>query len=244
MLKVTVSSPVRPRDQRSNATQQEALGRFESNIFDERFDFAYLSIPKAANTSIKIALIPTVGLAPEDEVNGRPARTLVHDKINGPFEYRSRAYIAERPVGFVFSAVRNTWERIASCWYDKVVRRFHVPFAHYGFEKGMPFTGFVGCIAAIEDERAEVHFRSQLTQLYYRRRFLPDVVFRTEQLAAQWPRLQAWFAGRHGTAIGHLPSANRSGRAPAREIYDAASREFVRNRYEEEIGFFGFTFPT
>ncbi|MCL5779298.1 sulfotransferase family protein [Limibaculum sp. FT325] len=217
-------------------------GTFESNIINRNAGFAYLSIPKAANSSIKYALLPTVGLADDSEINGVKAIRLIHDQSSGPFSFERKAQIIADLPPLIFTCVRNTWARLLSCYQDKVRKTLHGPFSIYGITSDYSFEDFLEIIAKVPDELAEIHFRSQLSLIHHEGRFLPNLVLRAENLHKEWPILQSYFRSQNGIEISDLRILNRT----ANENRVTISRraiEIISTRYKDEIKFFGFSPP-
>jgi hypothetical protein len=134
----------------------------------EAYNAVYIEVPKVACSSIKIALASLLGID-LDALGGNPhevdfpaPRTLA-----GPGLYAGL---------FTFAFVRNPWDRLVSCYRDKIMgevrdfTRFHptrgIACCLAGFDAfrgNMPFDEFVEVIAAITDGEADEHFRSQHT---------------------------------------------------------------------------------
>jgi len=153
---------------------------------------------------------------------------------------------------FAFAFVRNPWDRLVSCYRDKIradvdgftffterpgvancLARFD---AFYG---GMSFEAFVRAVDSIPDEHADPHFRSQHTFVTNDDGEIAiDFVGRYERLADDFrhvatrlalpitalPRLQA--------AREHLDSAT---------FYTPETRRIVASRFRRDLELFGYT---
>jgi hypothetical protein len=123
-----------------------------------KLGLAYLDIPKNASTSIKEAL-RTIS-------QGEPPKLveLEHLKSNGEL--------------FVFTFVRNPWDRLVSCWADKI-RHLNRTDREYDrgvyrdllkdngkFYGGMSFREFVFEILKTSDEKSDIHVRSQSSFIF------------------------------------------------------------------------------
>src|SRR5215468_10609190 len=144
---------------------------FEINaILLEPYRAVYVEIPKVAFTSIKTALAEILGISLRS-TGGDPHR------LGWPTAEISSSHSAPLFPGlFAFAFVRNPWDRLVSCYRDKI--RGEVDGYTYftirpgvanclarfdTFVAGMSFAEFVGAVAAIPDDEADPHFRSQHT---------------------------------------------------------------------------------
>jgi chondroitin 4-sulfotransferase 11 len=137
-------------------------------ILLERYGAVYIEIPKVACTSIKTAIAGLAGVTLED-TGGNP-HTARWPAPGGELGRRGPPF----PGLFSFAFVRDPWDRLVSCYRDKIrgevdgytyftirpgvadcLARFDAFFA------GMSFDGFVRAVASIPDEHADAHFRSQ-----------------------------------------------------------------------------------
>lgn len=132
-------------------------------------DAAWIEVPKVACSSIKIALAGVLGVDLES-AGGNPHLAEFPEPPpvgRGPALY---------PGLFSFAFVRDPWDRLVSCYRDKILGEapdftsFHptrgVAYCLAGmdvFRAGMSFDEFVDAVAAVGDDEADEHFRSQHT---------------------------------------------------------------------------------
>jgi chondroitin 4-sulfotransferase 11 len=209
----------------------------------------YFAIPKAACSSIMSALLPILDIRlPENEWAPEVFQTHKWDHL---FE-RSRIVLNKRqalkiPGRRRFAVVRNPWDRLVSCFSEKIradgdeenfqngVSKILLPFG--GFHAGMSFSEFVRRAASIPDRKAEPHWRSQFTFLVGRGgAIVVDRIIRFENLGSD-------LADVLGTSESdRLPHLLRSQRGEYRNYYDQYTRELVAKRWKRDIELFGYQF--
>ena len=219
-------------------------------IVSDEYRFVYFVVQKVACTSIKTALAPLFDLdtsrADELRKDANP-RFIIH-RIFQDSDYQiGRDELLSSPRYndyFKFAFVRNPWDRLASCYSDKIVgtnKSGNVGFSTFPeIRKGMPFAEFVRAVHAISDTEANSHFRSQhVSLLDPDRRLMPDFIGRFENLQKDF----AHVARDIGVPEIELPHILRSKRSPEyREFYDENTAELVRERYERDAELFGYAF--
>jgi hypothetical protein len=152
---------------------------------------------------------------------------------------------------FKASFVRNPWNRVASCYLDKVAGRPHMAnlaiLSRYsGLWFGMPFEAFVEWLLtpAGSDRCADRHWISQHrilgdgdTPLSY------DFIGRFEKLGEDWTRLcdtlslPIWARA--------LPHRNKSaGLSSYTSLFNKRTARMIRQRYEKDIELFQYRFGT
>lgn len=223
--------------------------KFKSSVavFLEGYNAVYVEIPKVGCTSLKVAFAQLLGI-PLDSFGGNPHLAVFpaipHDpEVDGPLF----------PGLFSFAFVRNPWDRLVSCYRDKIAGEvdgftyFNIRpgvadcLAHYNqFTAGMSFSDFVECVALIPDRDADAHFRSQYTFITNGRcEIAVDFVGRYESLPVDlqyiWeeiklpeitlPRLQA----------AHPP-------VDYQDYYTPHTRSLVAKRFLRDIEMFGYEY--
>ncbi len=224
-------------------------------VSDERA-FAYLPVAKVACSSIKTALLPLfpdVDPGPnfEREVRDGAFAYRVHDLFaRSDHQMHRRRFLRGLHKGryegyFVFAFVRNPWDRLLSCWKQKLAPGGQgLKRTEYAGERlylGMGFPEFVEAVCRIPDEDSNHHFRSQhvvVCSHYPEKRVLADFVGRYENLAEDFGRV----AARIGLEAG-LPHLLPSGRDAAyQEFYDRRLAALVGERYRLDAEIFGYSF--
>lgn len=206
--------------------------------------FVYFVVPKVACSSIKTALLPLFGMEePPDgahDVHGLFDRSPCQiDKTR--FLDRRREY--DELFKFVF--VRDPWDRLVSCWRQKLAPGGEglgrEEFAGRRFGVGMPFGEFAEAVCAVPDEESDRHFHSQHVTACgngKRKRLLADFVGRYENRTEDF----ALVAGKIGAEpeLPHLLPTR--GGASYRDLYNRGLAAMVGERYRLDAEIFGYRF--
>ncbi len=94
-------------------------------------------------------------------------RTILnHLKESNVYFDVEHAYFIYYPTGlfndyFKFAFVRNPWDRLVSCWQDKVVRSNYFCFNDYELEKMKDFENFIDFVKDLNIEKCNLHLRLQ-----------------------------------------------------------------------------------
>ncbi len=240
------------------ARNERKLPRFKYIVHDER-KFVYLWSHKVASSSVKAALLPLFDLDPtpfERTLKDGTRYFTVHEVFNASgYQIGKEQLLAgldqEYRDYFKFAFVRNPWDRLLSCYFDKVVRKKVPPKllasavgAGVEFYANMPFAEFVEAVHRIPDEKANPHFRSQhLTVCGPDGEPMPDFLGRFENLREDFDRV-AQEIGEPGL---ELPERNRKyvskrGSRHHRDFYDERLKSLVHERYAKDVETFGYSF--
>ncbi len=223
----------------------------------------YFVVPKVACSSIKTALLSLFDLDASRPVHEDDAPDIdVHRLFAGSGYQINKNQLARR-MGrgefdgyFKFAFVRNPWDRLVSCYANKVLDAKETEFGEPPFRnvpsekgsrlyKGMPFAEFAEVVCEIPDEESNMHFVSQ-----YRvvcgpgedRRNMADFVGRFENLAADFAVVAERIGGGKRLELPHkMRSTSRVSR-PYTEFYDDRLRDLVYERYREDVETFGYSF--
>ena len=151
-----------------------------------------------------------------------------------------------QPPRFSFGFVRDPYARLVSCYRHKILgprragQRFSPLFAVYGraFSLEMDFPQFVRAVAAIPDEHAEKHFRSQTRFLYREGKPLVDFVGRLERFDDDWAEVCRYTRLQPVARAYNVTGA--ADRLPLEEWYDAGLAALVEERYAEDFTLLGY----
>ena len=137
---------------------------------------------------------------------------------------------------FKFAFVRNPWDRLLSCWCNKVVDQNWWHLSDEQLEHLRRFDNFVDYVSTMDLETCDVHLRLQysvidLTHIDYLARF--------EKFEMD---LREIF-GRLGLAVAELPRINASeSRTAYRDYYKTKLADKVAELYRKDIQIFGYEF--
>ncbi len=218
----------------------------ETDVLLAPWNAVYVEIPKVACTSLKAAFAGLLGMDLA-AVDGDPHRAAFPSP--GP---RRSGSATPHPGRFTFAFVRNPWDRLLSCYRDKIggevdgytrfTRRPGVadclaPFE--AFEAGMSFEAFALAVASIPDDRADAHFRSQHTFVAVGGALAVDFLGRYERLAEDFETVRR----RIGLPDLELPRL-QAAREPVdyAERYTPSARRAVEARFARDIELFGYAF--
>jgi hypothetical protein len=219
----------------------------EVSVLLEPYDAVYIEIPKVACTSFKVAFAQLLGIS-LDEGGGDPHQV----NFPAPFAPPSRLGMLY-PGLFTFAFVRNPWDRLVSCYRDKI--RGEVDgFTNFSMRPGvadcladfdaftpdMAFDDFVAAVASIPDEQADAHFRSQSTFLTDQvGEIAVDFVGRYERLLADFNLVQGMI-GLPAIELPRLQAARSSVRYV--DYYSPTAQKVVAERFAEDIELFQYKF--
>jgi len=206
--------------------------------------FIYVALAKTASSSLKLDLAKNLGI--------HQGQVHLHEI---PFEGIDRKFFNPAYQSyFKFTIVRNPWDRILSCYLNKIKMdknfnnvffRNGIPmtFERFGvFYAGMSFEQFVDEISDIPDEIADSHFRSQaFCVLDQSDNLLVDFVGRFENLKSDVERIYS-VLNFDCSELPHLnPSPERSHYS---RYYTAKTMKQVYERYRRDVEVFGYRFDS
>ena len=216
-------------------------------IFLQEYRTIYIPIPKVACTTLK-----------------QVCYALIHHRQGTVKRIHQASFPTVQPQEIdayqdhtIFCFVRNPWDRLVSCYADKIrntslTNRFYTdgvfngflkyktPMGYPAFIKGMSFLEFAYTVANIPDREAENHFRSQywfLTDKNGRLRITYTGKYENFQndfdrlkTIAKWPQEC------------ELPHMMQSKRQDYRQYYTPEIRDIVAERYAKDISLFDYHF--
>lgn len=211
--------------------------------------FVYCVIPKVACTSLKMALAPAFGIdtaGMEIPRQNKLPRFVIHEVFNqSGHQVLGKKNLEDRIESFgdhfKFGFVRNPWDRLVSCYKDKIVGAGHVIKSSTSgpqrFYRNMPFSEFVEVVSETPDEDAEMHYSSQHRVLLAGDKLLVDFVGRFELLAGDF----AHVSKRTGFNF-RLPHVLSTGGETYRSFYNKRLRNLVAERFKKDVELFNYSF--
>ena len=221
------------------------LAAHDHSVLLRPFGAVYIDIAKVASSSIKAMLAAHLDLGKSD---GNP------HEIDFPRPEPGDP-TGERLYGdlYTFAFVRNPWDRLVSCYRDKIRRevRGFTGFAESGvahclarfesFSPDMSFADFVQAVAAIPDQDADEHFRSQSDYVTNASGVVAvDFIGRFEALEQDF----AAVARRIGLPVVYrLPRLQAAPANAYQDYYNPETRKIVEQRYARDVELFHYEFP-
>lgn len=208
-----------------------------SAILFPEYKIAYIPIPKAANTSIRAELLRLLDIEP-DSVKKIPA-------FEGFTKLRfSQCEHLLTPDWFVFTVVRDPYQRIASAYLEKLKlerEKPFQPFAAMGLYNGCSFRRFLYAISLWPRAALNGHVMPQ-SQLLADALRLPHLhVYKLEHITADWPKAVKEIEARTGKSLRTLGHRNKGTNSTSwQSIYDPMSRKLVSRLYSEDFEAFGY----
>lgn len=200
---------------------------------------AYLTIAKAANTSIKNSIISLTSLDDSYKIH----------RIKDYEEFYA-SNLEKEKIDFSFSFVRNPFDRLYSAYIskykkDKIILEkdklaFPYPCLVYDFylfglmRKDKGFSTYVKYVCKIPDRIADSHFCSQYNVLYKNNKPLVDYIGHFETLDEEYKPIQEKYGFKP------LLHANKSEHGSWMDQYTIEMAEKVYKRYKKDFEAFGY----
>ena len=137
---------------------------------------------------------------------------------------------------FKFAFVRNPWDRLVSCWKDKVVRSNLYGFPAEQLERMQEFSNFVEYVEQLDIERCDYHLRLQQKLVDVNN---VDFIGRFEQLDDDLLKVMQ----RIGVGTDSIDRKNVSANQKSyKEFYDESLKQRVAELYHSDIAVFQYEF--
>ena len=219
----------------------------EFTIYLEGYGAVYIDIAKGASSSLKATFAAVLGLD-LDRAGGNP-HEVEFPRPQEPSGTGERLY----PGLYTFSFVRNPWDRMVSCYRDKIEGEVkdYTRFSDSGIARclarfdvfwgNMSFEAFVYAVASIPDAHADEHFRSQhnyLTNVWGD--IAVDFVGRYEDLETDFRYVAERIGLPPKISLPRMQANPRS--VNYADYYTAATRDMVATRFAQDIELFAYRF--
>jgi dermatan 4-sulfotransferase 1 len=201
-------------------------------IFPEH-KFGYIQIPKVASRSIRVAVTA--------HLSGSAACADFDGDLVTEFEDRFAKHLKQEEIhrlaqkNFIFAFVRNPYERVYSCYKNKIedvrTKGGKNIFEKHGMSSDLSFEEFVRTIATMPDHKSDRHFRSQAWFLTWQGELLTSFVGKLENIDEDWQVLQKKFG------MDPPPRINVSNSKVLPEMSDEI-KDLIRARYADDFRLF------
>ncbi|SFR96759.1 sulfotransferase family 2 domain-containing protein [Yoonia litorea] len=196
----------------------------------------YIPVPKAANTSIRSAILPCFA-HDYDDYDG----TIHHHPAIPVKPLRSSLAEIDDPA-MMFTVVRHPAERIFSTYRNKMGRgKYFGHAARLGMSKTISFDAFLEILSSVPKSSLDSHFKPQTLLLHY---VLDDhrlEIFKTEEIAGHWPDI----AQRITDLTGKEPNAtlgrlNQTESARRERQWTKHQKNLIEHLYADDFTQFGY----
>jgi hypothetical protein len=137
---------------------------------------------------------------------------------------------------FKFAFVRNPWDRLISCWLNKVVSNNLFHFDDALWQKMQELSNFVDFVAGMNIEQCDRHLQAQCTLIDLD---CVDFLGRLESFDDDFQKVCNALGVASAEILHKNSSANRK---PYQDYYDNKTRENVAHIYRKDIQIFGYQF--
>lgn len=195
----------------------------------------YVPVPKAANSSTKLALCPTLGIdtATVTEVQKDPRLPMIRfselaDRIEQDW--------------LLFTVVRDPWTRAYSAWRDKVIgqeARLRSLQA-MGIQSGDDFETFLKALNRWPRLLLNDHFIPQADLLAAPLSTGRLKVLKSETIADRWPEISKQIVSRGAPAPAPIGHANQSGPRHSHH-FTPSEAGLIRRLYARDFELFGYS---
>ncbi|QDY71184.1 sulfotransferase family 2 domain-containing protein [Qingshengfaniella alkalisoli] len=196
----------------------------------------YVPIPKAANSSTKLALCPVLGIDPTsvNEVQQDPRLPMRHFSTVAP---------QIGPDWFVFTVVRDPWTRALSAYRDKVVRKGVQLRAlkAMGLEPEDDFETYLAALARWPRKLLNDHFIPQSDLLAPIMAQTPVDIIRSEDLPIDWESVRQRIMAQRAPAPGQMGQLNVTGPAQAVPEFTPRASRLIRRLYADDFRLLGYS---
>jgi hypothetical protein len=215
----------------------------EHFILFQNLPLIYGRVPKVANSSVKAALTRLLEQPPEEGYR-TTSDAFWRKGTHGETTMIGAAQALQRRSShFIFSFVRNPFDRLVSAYNNKLVENDSLSSAmqRMGLESQMPFRRFLEVVAATADADLDVHLLPQSSILCVEGVAVPGFIGQMEAMAEHWQLLRQRMRQAGLQPLGKLPSKNVR-RAGSNDLSPYFSDDrliaLARDRYRQDVEVF------
>lgn len=241
---ISQGEPKRAVEIYKGLSKQLAYKSYKSKgIISHKYKFIYFPIYKVASSSLKTMMAQLLDI--EDVEALMNVHSIEFPLVDNPFRY---------PDYFKFCFVRNPWERIVSCYEDKIRKDKKITnpwflegicrgFLRYGnlFRVGMSFEEFLEVVKDIPDSKADQHFRSQFTFITDKNKnLLVDFMGRFENIDKDFKIISDRIGLGEMNLVHKNPGPGK--KKHYQKYYNERTKKIFRQRYKEDIELLNYKF--
>lgn len=139
---------------------------------------------------------------------------------------------------FKFAFVRNPWDRLVSCWQNKIVSKNYFSFGKDDLDKMKSFSEFVNFVEELDIENCDIHLRLQSSLIHLD---AVDYLGRIETFNSD----ASFVFKKLGLPPKKIVSRNVTlNKKPYQEFYDERLIAKVADIYRKDIQMFGYKFQS
>jgi hypothetical protein len=221
---------------------RRALGRFtplDAPVLAlEELKVAYIPVPKAANSSVRSALMASIG-------NENAELLGIHKSTRSMLQPASKFFSKPRADWYVFTVVRNPSSRARSAWQNKLIDPPEIfgPLKRMGIRDRLSFEDFLKTCADWPSWALNDHFMPQSLYLSTVLKFSDLSVLHVETLSQDWPKLRDELIARGATSSPlTLGRKNASAAHETPEVSEIA-RKTLNSLYGKDYDAFDYDRP-
>lgn len=194
--------------------------RYHNIVLDEYKTF-YVIIPKVASTSIKRYLCSLLDISIKDNVHDMHYPYFIHYKFSDYFS---------------FTFIRNPWDRLVSCYNNKIFDGVDSPTSQWLkriglYKENLKFDEFVNIVCGFTDEETEFHCRSQWWYINNGGTIFVDFIGKLENFSQDWKKI----CDISGMPYESLGIGNKTSCKNYWEYYDEELVDMVGKRYNKDV---------